>query len=104
MLYYICKQLNEVNEMAENLTLEQELLARIFVHKVSITGGVLMKEYINSQAHGDVNIPMFQLEEQADKYSDSIIQKALQDGTFNQLYEQSWDKVKHTIPEYTKVI
>ena len=90
--------------MEHNLTLEQELVARIFLHKVSITGGVLMKEYIDNQMQGSIKLPVFQLEEQADKYSNSIIQKAMQNGTFDQLYERAWDKIKHDIPENLSVI
>ena len=37
--------------MAEQ-TLEQELQARIFIHKVAIAGGVLMKEYIDKETQG----------------------------------------------------
>ena len=90
--------------MAENLTLEQELLARIFLHKVSITGGVLMKEYIHRESQSDIKIPTVTLEQMANNYSEEVMQKALQDGTFDKLYEESWEKIKHTIPEYTKVI
>jgi hypothetical protein len=89
--------------MAEQ-TLEQELKARIFLHKVSITGGVLMKEYISKELQGSIKLPKFQVEEMADKYSNEVIQKAMQDGTFEDLYNNAWDKIKHVLPEYTKVI
>lgn len=91
--------------MENNLTLEQELTARIFLHKASIAGGVLAREYIDRELQQEsVNIPKFQLEELADQYSNEIIQKAINGGTFNSLYESSWDKIKDTIPEYLKVL
>ena len=90
--------------MEDNLTLEQELMARIFLHKVAITGGVLMKEYIDQQKYGEVNLPNFSLEEMADKYSNRVIQQSMKDGTFETLYKTSWNSIIDTMPEYLKVI
>ena len=92
--------------MENNLTLEQELRARIFLHKASIAGGVLAREYIDRelQQESSVSIPKSQLEELADQYSNEIVQKAINEGTFNSLYENAWDKIKDTIPEYLKVL
>ena len=33
----------------EELTLEQEFVARVFMHKVAVLGGTLMNEYIHKQ-------------------------------------------------------
>ena len=88
----------------ENLTLEQELTARIFVHKTAILGGVLMKNYIDEQTQGNVTLPPFIIEEQADKYSNTVMQKALQEGTFDSLYNDAWDSIKEVMDEHTKVI
>ena len=88
----------------ENLTLEQELVARIFLHKVSITGGVLMKEFIIRENQSPIKLPPFQIEQQADQYSDNIIQKAMTEGTFDKLYNESWDKIKNVIPEHMCVV
>ena len=90
--------------MAEELTLEQELQARIFMHKVSVTGGVLMKEYMEKELQGNIKLPNHIIKEQADEYSNGIIQQALQNGTFEVLYENAWDKIKNTIPEHMKVL
>ena len=90
--------------MEENLTLEQELTARIFLHKVSITGGVLMKEYIHRESQSDIKIPTVTLEQMADSYSEEVMQKAMADGTFDKLYEESWEKIKYTMPEDMKVL
>ena len=90
--------------MAENLTLEKELQARIFMHKVSIAGGVLMKEYMEKELQGNIKLPNHIIKEQADEYSNGIIQQAMQNGTFEVLYENSWEKIKNTIPEHMKVL
>ena len=90
--------------MENNLTLEQELMARIFLHKVAVTGGVLMKEYIDQQKYGEVNLPNSSLEEMADKYSNRVIQQSMKDGTFETLYKTSWNRIVNTMPEYLKVM
>ena len=89
--------------MENNLTLEQELMARIFLHKVAVTGGVLMKEYIDQQGYGEIN-PNSSLEEMADQYSNRVIQQSMKDGTFETLYKTSWNSIIDTMPEYLKVI
>ena len=88
----------------ENLTLEKELQARIFLHKVAITGSVLTSIYMNKEKQGDVNIPDFQLREQASKHSNRIIQHALKEGTLDTLYENAWREVKNIMPEHTKAL
>ena len=90
--------------MSENLTLEQELKARIFMHKVSVTGGVLMKEYMEKELQGNIKLPNHIIKDQADEYSNGIIQQAFQNGTFEVLYEDAWNKIKNTIPEHMKVL
>ena len=86
--------------MENNLTLEQELTARIMVHKMSIAGGVLMQDYMNRNQ----GIPNFQLIDLADEYSEEVMKKAMENGTFDELYEKAWDKIKYKLDEYTKVI
>ena len=100
--------------MAENLTLEkelkkqqellQELKARIFMHKISVAGGVLMKEYMEKELQGNIKLPNHIIQDQADQYSNGIIQQATQNGTFEELYQNSWEKIKNTIPEHMKVL
>lgn len=90
--------------MEDNLTLEQELKARIFLHKTSIVGGVLMKEFIQKESQSDIKIPAVTLEQMADAYSEEVMQKAMADGTFEDLYNKAWDKIKYIMPDNMKVI
>ena len=90
--------------MEDNLTLEQELTARIFLHKVSIVGGILMKEYIHRESQSEIKIPTTTLEQMADAYSEEVMQKAMADGTFEDLYKESWDKIKYIMPDNMKVV
>ncbi len=89
--------------MAEQ-TLEQELQARIFIHKVAIAGGILMKEYIDRETQDAVKLPVSAIQDKADSYSNQVIQKAMADGTFEDLYKQSWEKAVINMPEYMAVM
>jgi hypothetical protein len=40
----------------------------------------------------------------ADSYSNQVIQKAMADGTFEDLYKQSWEKIVTNMPEYMTVM
>ena len=85
--------------MEEKLSLEKELQARIFVHKVAIVGGILQKEFTMKENNNPIKLPPFEIAQQAELYSNTIIQKAIADETFNQLYNNSWDKIKNIIPD-----
>ena len=85
-------------------TLEQELQARIFIHKVAIAGGILMKEYIDRERQGSVKLPVSAIQDMADSYSNQVIQKAMADGTFEDLYKQSWEKAVISMPEHMSVM
>lgn len=80
-------------------TLEQELTARIFLHKVAVTRGALVNEYIAKEKQADVVLPDMFLEENAMQQADGKIQKALLDGTFNEMYSQAWERIISHIPD-----
>ena len=84
----------------EDLTIEQELVARIFMHKVAITGSVLVREYLDKQE----GIPEFLIRDKASDYSQEIIQNALSNGTFDTLYNRAWNEVKDILPEHLKIV
>lgn len=85
-------------------TLEQELTARIFLHKVAVTRGALVNEYIAKEKQADVVLPDMFLEENAMQQVDSEIQQALQNGTFNEMYEQAWERITPHMPEHFSIM
>ena len=86
-------------------SLEQELKSRIFLHKIAIAGGAIMQNYIKEEkAKEGLSLPDFIIEQNADEYSNKVIQKALEKGTFEELYNNVWEQIKDVIPEDTKVI
>ena len=89
--------------MEEEITLEHEFFARVFMHRVAVTGGVLMKNFIDKNTQG-ISLPPFIVEEIAQKYSNEIMQQAMADGTFEELYDTAWDSIKDNMPEHLCVI
>jgi len=92
--------------MDNNLTLEQELTSRIFLHKVAVIGSVVMHEYMEKQNYkeGEVNIAEPILLDMADKYSNKIISESFKNGTFEKLYNSAWAEIVDIMPEHTKAI
>ena len=88
----------------EELTTEQELTARIFVHKTAVAGAVLMQNYMQNEMQSAVKLPPFQMREQADQYANAIIQQALCNGTFDMLYDSAWNKIKDRIPDNLNIV
>lgn len=84
-------------------TLEEEFKAREFIHKTAIVGGALMQEYIIANSKG-VSLPPYIIKDNADKYSNKVMQKALQNGTFEALYDNIWNSLKDVLPEDLKLM
>ena len=80
-----------------------ELKARIQLHKLSIAGSYVAREFINAQQSGDITLPQAIIEEQAQNYSNRVLQEAFADGSFNALYEKAWNELKYIMPDDTRV-
>ena len=86
-------------------TLEQEFIARVLIHQTAVLGGYYAKEYLDKHSSSiGANLPEFILMEQAEHYSNRLLQKALCEGTFCELYEKAWDTVKDRIPEHLNAL
>lgn len=86
-------------------TLEQEFMARTFIHKAGILGGYFMHEYLQEhESSTGANLPPHILMKQADEYSNKLLQEAMEKGNFNTLYERAWELMKNEIPENTNLL
>ena len=82
------------------MKLEQELQARIFLHKVAIVKGIVAHAYITSEkATGGIMLAEPSLEENAMEFADAIIQKLLAKGELDNVYDRAWEGVKNYIPD-----
>ena len=63
-----------------------------------------MKDFIQKESQSDIKVPTVTLTKMADAYSEEVMQKAMAEGTFEDLYNKAWDKIKYIMPENMKVI
>ena len=82
------------------MKLEQELQARIFLHKVAIVKSTLAHVYITSEkARGGIMLAEPCLEDNALEFADAIVQKLLEKGELDNAYDRAWEEVKNYIPD-----
>lgn len=82
------------------MELEQELQARIFLHKVAIVKSRVAHAYITAEkARGGLILAEPCLEDNAMEYANTIVQKLLEKGKLNNAYDEAWEKVKDYIPD-----
>ena len=78
------------------LTIESELKARTYAHKMAVVGAYyVMKQ---TEQTGELNLPLPILQAQAVEKVPFYIHNLLENGTFNEVYEQAWDNIKDSLP------
>lgn len=83
------------------ITLEDEFKARVYLHQISILGGYIMDKYLREeQAKEGAKLSPHILMQQADEYSNKVMQKAFKTGEFNSMYEEAWQAIADKIPEH----
>ena len=84
--------------------LQAELLARQFVHKFSILGAYLQKKYMTEHLLNNPFISNAELKEKAEKHSMELIQKYMEEGSFNDHYEVAYGILASTMPDDLNVL
>lgn len=83
------------------ISIEDEFKARVYLHQISILGGYIMDKYLREQqAKEGAKLPPHILMQQADEYSNEVMQKAFKTGEFNSMYEEAWQSIANKIPEH----
>ena len=77
-------------------TLERELKARTYAHKFAIVGAYYVQQQCKQT--GYINLPLPIIEAQAVEEVPKFIQYLLENGLFNDAYEQAWESMKDKIP------
>ena len=85
----------------KEITLEKELTARIMLHKMAITSAALEIQYERENSQG-IKLP--NLKQLAEEYSEGIVKQSMQNGTFEVLYEHSWQYLLPVMPDNLKAI
>ena len=88
------------------ITLEQELQARIFVHKQAVLGGFVQQKFLEdmSEDNKGTQIPHCVIMDRAERFSRQFVQDAMAEGTFNELYEKAWEQLVPIIPDNLNIL
>ena len=88
----------------QELTVEKELLARIFAHKTTLLMTKIANEYVKEQTKGTIQIPLFQLQEQAVEIANKQVQNYLLAGKLDEEYNNAWENIKEVIPDNYSIL
>lgn len=81
-------------------TLEKELQARIFLHKVAIIKSTIAHAYISKEkAKGGLIISEPCLEDNAMEFANITMQHVLAKGELDEAYDKAWEEVKNSLPD-----
>lgn len=81
------------------LLMEQELKVRIFQHMTTVLAAQYANQYIQSQTTGMIQLPLFQVREQAVEVANNLVQKVIANGQLEEEYLKAWDEIKDKIPD-----
>ena len=82
------------------LTLEKELVARVFLHKVAIVKSALANTYIREEVKkGGIMLSQPCLEQNAMDYADNVMQRILGTGSLDEAYDKAWELVGRHMPD-----
>lgn len=78
------------------MELERELKARTYAHKFAIVGAYYVEQQCKQT--GFINLPIPILQAQAVEKVPFYIHNLLEQGLFNDAYEQAWESMKDRLP------
>lgn len=82
------------------LTLEQELGARTFLHKVAIVKSAVINSYIADEIKkGGITLSFPCIEQNAVEYSDQVMSRILGTGKLDEAYDNAWNIVGKLLPD-----
>ena len=84
--------------MADDLSLEQEFNRYKNAHMISICMSALVYD-LELEVQKGLNIPSFLLKDKIEQSAMEIIERSVRERKFDELYEQSWDRLQEVIPE-----
>lgn len=82
------------------LTLEKELKARIFLHKVAVIRSAIVNSYMAEElSKGGLMLSLPSIEKNAVDFSDSVMSKILFTGKLDEAYDKAWECIGELMPD-----
>ena len=80
-------------------TLESELKARVFLHKVAIVKALIVNTYIKQEKNNGIVLTDNYLIEQAEQKADIEMARIMQQGKLDTAYDKAWEVIAYTMPD-----
>ena len=82
------------------MKLEQELKARVFLHKVAVIKSTLAHAYITKEkAKGGLMLSEPSLQQNAIEFADTTLAQVMFRGELDKAYSEAWELIKDYIPD-----
>lgn len=86
-------------------TLEKEFAARVFIHKLAVAHAYVQDIYVKQELQkGGVLLSTPTIQQQAEQRANTLISSAMQNGSFDYLYNKAWEHIGDRLPEYMNVM
>ena len=85
-------------------TIESELKARIFIHKLAIVKAVIINTYIKKEKANGIVLTDNYLIEQAEKKADVEMAEIMQQGKLDTVYDKAWEAIADVMPDNYSII
>lgn len=80
-------------------TIESELKARVFLHKVAITKALIVNTYIKQEKANGIVLTDNYLIEQAEQKADVEMARIMQQGELDTAYNKAWEVMADIMPD-----
>lgn len=80
-------------------TIESELKARIFLHKVTIVKAIIINTFVKLEKANGIVLTDNYLIEQAERKADIEMARIMQQGKLDTAYEKAWESIAYIIPD-----
>ena len=80
-------------------TIESELRARVFLHKVAIVKAVIVNTYVKQEKANGIVLTDNYLIEQAEQKADIEMARIMQQGMLDTAYNKAWEVIADIMPD-----
>ena len=85
-------------------TIESELKARVFLHKVAIVKALIVNTYIKKEKTSGIVLTDNYLIEQAEQKADVEMARIMQQGKLDTAYDKAWEVMADIIPDNYSIL
>ena len=85
-------------------TIESELKARVFMHKLAIVKALIVNTYIKKEKTSGIVLTDNYLIEQAERKADNEMARIMQQGMLDTAYNKAWEVIADLLPDNYNIL